>query len=131
MTHPSRLFPGGVFNTHSLSAHIADHLLADLTLDHGGIAAALAEHLLARLKVVDSNAATIGESIPPGLNPSATLLRVQLAPRSREDFDAEPPKDFWTRPLPVTHEVLDAWAVRAEQLRDIPIAHDALRARGG
>ena len=53
---------------------------------------------------------------------------MQLAPRAREDFDAEPPEDFWTRPLPITEEIIEGWARAAKNLRDIPIAHHALRA---
>jgi hypothetical protein len=128
-TPPEPTFPeAGAFHTGSLAGQIADRLLVDLALDHGGIANALSDHLLARLAAVDRHLTTIGESTPPGVNRSATLRLVQLAPREREDFDAEPPEDFWTRPLPVTQEVLEAWAVQAQDMRDIPIAHHALRA---
>lgn len=38
------------------------------------------------------------------------------------------PEDFWTRPLPITQEVLEAWAAAAADLRNVDVAHDALRA---
>lgn len=53
---------------------------------------------------------------------------MQQAPREPEDFDADPPDDFWTRPLPVTEELIETWFRKARSLRDIPIVHDALRA---
>jgi hypothetical protein len=124
----NRIGPVGMRDLEGLSVAVADRLLADLTLDHGGIAAALADHLLAWLTVLDQNLSEIGDNIPPGVNRWATLRLVQLAPRELEDFDAGRPRDFWTRPLPVTEEVLEAWTVKAKALRNIPIAHHALRA---
>jgi hypothetical protein len=124
---PPESWPGG-FDTVELAGRIADHLLAELELDHAGIAVALSDHLLARLAVLEGHLTTIGETIPPRVNRAITLRLVQLAPREREDFEAAPPDDFWIRPLPVTEQVLDGWAVRSQELREIPIAHDALRA---
>jgi hypothetical protein len=120
--------PGGSFASATLQNHVADRLLADLQLDHGRIAIALSEHLLARLAALDRDLTTIGEHIPPGVNRWATLRLVQQAPVEREEFDADLPEDFWTRPLPITREILDTWAVAATALRNVNVAHDALQA---
>lgn len=125
---PPDVFLGVGFDTRSLERHVADRLLDELELDHRGIAAALSDHLLATLADLDRNLTAIGEAVPPSVTRWATLRLVQLAPREHEDFDAEPPEDFWTRPLPITEDVIEAWAVTAQNLRDIPIAHHALRA---
>lgn len=119
---------GESFNTDTLRKELADHFLADLRLDHGQIAAALSDHLLARLKVLDRHLTTIGESIPPLVNREVTLRLVQQAPRDRENFETPTPADFWTRPLPITVEILDGWAAAATGLREMTVAHDALRA---
>jgi hypothetical protein len=110
-----------------LAHYIADRLLDDLELDHQGIAIALSDHLLARLAALDRHLTIIEESIPPRVSRSVTLRLVQFAPRELEDFDKETPADFWSRPLPITQEVLKSWAERAKELRNIPNAHHALR----
>lgn len=124
--HPSR--PAHSFDTQTLAHHVADRLLGELELDHRGIAQALSDHLIARLAALARDLDEIGAMTPPGITRWATLRLVQQAPRNREDFDADPPDDFWTRPLPVTEELIETWFVKARSLRDIPIAHDALRA---
>lgn len=125
---PESSWPGNSFDTTTLARHVADRLLEELELDHRGIAEALSDHLMARLAALVRDLDEIGESVPPGITRWATLRLVQQAPSEREDFDADMPEDFWTRPLPVTEEVLETWALKVEGLREIPIAHDALRA---
>lgn len=53
---------------------------------------------------------------------------MQQAPLERGDADKEIPADFWTRPLPVTEEVLARWDRAAAELRGVEVAYDALRA---
>jgi hypothetical protein len=127
-TPPDPSWPGNSFDTTTLARRVADRLLEELELDHRGIAEALSDHLMARLAALVRDLDEIGESVPPGITRWATLRLVQQAPREREDFDADMPEDFWTRPLPVTAEVLETWALKVEGLREISIAHDALRA---
>jgi hypothetical protein len=55
----------------------------------------------------------IGKSTPPGVTRWATLRLVQQAPVEHEDFDADPPDDFWTKPLPVSEEVIEIWVLKA------------------
>jgi hypothetical protein len=124
---PESSWPGNSFDTTTLARRVADRLLEELELDHRGIAEALSDHLKARLAAPVRDLDEIGESIPPGITRWATLRLVQQAPRERDDFDANMPEDFWTRPLPVTEEVLETWALKVEGLREISIAHDALR----
>lgn len=123
---PQPRLSGNFYDTASLGSLVADHLTAELNLDHAGIAAALSDHLVGRLTAVLLNLETIGENIPPVTNRAVALRLVQLAPRDGEDWDAPPPKDFWTRPLPVTEDVLVEWFEQAEQLRDVEVAQDAL-----
>lgn len=125
---PESSWPAGSFDTQTLACHVADRLLDELELDHRGIAEALSDHLTARLAALIRDLDQIGTSTPPGVTRWATLRLVQQAPREPEDFDADPPDDFWTRPLPVTEELIETWLQKARSLRDIPIAHDALRA---
>jgi hypothetical protein len=125
---PESSWPGNSFDTTTLARRVADRLLEELELDHRGIAEALSDHLMARLAALVRDLDEIGESVPPGITRWATLKLVQQAPREREDFDADMPEDFWTRPLPVTAEVLETWALKVEGLRELSIAHDALRA---
>ena len=125
---PESSWPAQSFDTQTLARHVADRLLDELELDHRGIAEALSNHLIARLAALVRDLDQIGTSIPPGVNRWATLRLVQQGPREREDFDADPPNDFWTRPLPVTERVIETWFLEAQSLRDIPVAHDALRA---
>jgi hypothetical protein len=125
---PESSWPGNSFDTTTLARRVADRLLEELELDHRGIAEALSDHLMARLAALVRDLDEIGESVPPGITRWATLRLVQQAPREREEFDADMPEDFWTRPLPVTEEVLETWALKVEDLREISIAHDALRA---
>jgi hypothetical protein len=125
---PEPSWPGNAVDSASLGADLADFFLADRGLDHSGVALALSDHLVGRLAVLDRHLTTIGDSIPPGINRWATLRLVQLAPREREDFDKETPDDFWTRPLPVTEEVMARWNRAAAELRKIDVAYDALRA---
>jgi hypothetical protein len=125
---PESSWPGNSFDITTLARRVADRLLEELELDHRGIAEALSDHLMARLAALVRDLDEIGASVPPGITRWATLRLVQQAPREREDFDADMPEDFWTRPLPVTEEVLETWALKVEGLREISIAHDALRA---
>lgn len=124
---PESRWPGN-FDSASLGADLANLFLADRGLDHGGVAAALSDHLVGRLAALDRHLTTIGDSIPPRTNRWATLRLVQLAPLEREDADKETPADFWTRPLPVTEEVLARWNRAAAELRGVEVAYDALRA---
>jgi hypothetical protein len=124
---PPEPFLGGAFNTATLASHVADRMLDELHLDHRGIVAALSIHLLARLAALDRDLAAIEEAMPLGVTRRTTLRLVQQAPREREDFEAGPSADFWTRPLPITEEVIEAWTVAAQNLRDIPVAHRGLR----
>jgi hypothetical protein len=116
------------FDTETLAHHVADRLLDELELDHRGIAEALSDHLIARLAGLVRDLDQIGASVPPGVARWATLRLVQQAPRERDDFDADPPDDFWTRPLPVTEELIETWFLKSRSLRDISIPHEALRA---
>jgi hypothetical protein len=125
---PESSWPANSFDTQTLARHVADRLLDELELDHCGIAEALSDHLTARLAGLARDLDQIGATVPPGITRWATLRLVQQAPREREDFDADPPDNFWTRPLPVTEELIETWLLKARSLRDIPIAHDALRA---
>jgi len=120
-------WPDGGFDTNALANLVADRFLADLRLDHGRIARALSEHLLARLAEVDRDLTTIGENIPPGVNRGVALRLVQLAPLDRHGLEAEPPRNFWTQPLAVTEEILDTWIVTATEMRNVKGALDALR----
>jgi hypothetical protein len=125
---PKSSWPANSFDTQTLASHVADRFLDELELDHRGIAGALSNHLIARLTGLVRDLDQVGASVPPGVTRWATLRLVQQAPREREDFDAATPDDFWTRPLPVTEELIETWFLRARSLRDIPVAHDALRA---
>jgi hypothetical protein len=113
-TPPESSWPGNSFDTTTLARRVADRLLEELELDHRGIAEALSDHLMARLAALVRDLDEIGESVPPGITRWATLRLVQQAPREREDFDADMPEDLWTRPLPVTAEVLETWALKVE-----------------
>jgi hypothetical protein len=124
---PNPTWPGGGIDSATLGRELADFFLSTRGLDHAGAASALSDHLLARLETLDHHLATIGESIPPGINRWGVLQLVQQAPTDPEDFDKEPPPDFWTRPVPVTEEVLTAWKSAATRLRDLDVAYDALR----
>ncbi len=125
---PESSWPAHSFDTQTLARHVADRLLDELELDHRGIAEALSDYLIARLAGLVRDLDEIGASVPPGVTRWTTLRLVQQAPREREDFDADTPDDFWTRPLPVTEELIETWFRKGRSLRDIPIAHDALRA---
>lgn len=125
---PKSSWPAHSFDTQTLTRHVADRLLDELELDHHGIAEALSDHLIARLAGLVGDLDEIGASVPPGVTRWTTLRLVQQAPRERKDSDADPPDDFWTRPLPVTEELIETWFLKARSLRHIPIAHDALRA---
>jgi hypothetical protein len=124
---PASTWSGGAIDSATLGSELADFFLSTRGLDHAGVASALSAHLLGRLAALDRHLTTIGESILPGMNRWAVLQLVQQAPVDREDADREPSADFWTRPVPVTEEVLAAWQAGATQLRDVEIAFDALR----
>ncbi|GAA1618994.1 hypothetical protein GCM10009733_014180 [Nonomuraea maheshkhaliensis] len=125
---PVSRWPAHSFDTQTIAHHVADRLLDQLRLDNYGIAKALSEHLIARLDNLVRDLDEIGASVPPGITRWATLRLVQQAPEKLEDFHAEPADDFWTRPLPITEEVIESWFSGARSLRAIPVAHDALRA---
>jgi hypothetical protein len=61
-------------------------------------------------------------------NRVVTLRLVQQAPRDAEEAEAPTSDNFWTRPLPVTEDVLVDWFEQAERLRDVEDAQEALRA---
>ncbi len=124
---PSSTWPGGGIDSATLGRELADFFLSARGLDHTGVASALSDHLLARLATLDSHLTTIGESVPPGIKRWAVLQLVQQAPPDRAAFDSDPPPDFWTRPVPVTEEVLMAWKAAAVSLRDVELSYDALR----
>jgi hypothetical protein len=124
---PTSTWPGGTIDSATLGSELADFFLSTRGLDHAGVASALSAHLLGRLAALDRNLTMIGESVPPGIKRWAVLQLVQQAPVDREDADKEPPADFWTRPVPVTQEVLAAWKAAATKLRHVEIAFDALR----
>ena len=123
---PDASWPGNSFDTSTLAVHLADRLLNQLQLDHRGVAEALSGHLRARLGVLNRDLEEIRNS-GPQIEKWAVLQLVQQAPRELEDFDADAPNDFWTRPLPVTEEVLEAWAERVESIRETFPAHKALK----
>lgn len=124
---PTSTWPGPAIDSATLRSELADFFLSTRGLDHAGVALALSAHLLARLATLDRHLATIGQSVPPGIKRWAVLQLVQQAPVEREDFDRETPADFWTRPVPVTEEVLAAWHKAATELFGVEIAFDALR----
>ena len=124
---PTSTWPGGTIDSATLGSELADFFLSTRGLDHAGVASALSAHLLGRLAALDRHLTTIGESVPPGIKRWAVLQLVQQAPVEREDFDRETPADFWTRPVPVTEEVLAAWKAAATELRGVEIAFYALR----
>ena len=128
---PTSTWPGGATDSATLGRKLADFFLSARGLDHAGVASALSAHLLGRLTALDRHLATIGESVLPGIKRCAVLQLVQQAPVEREDFDREPPADFWTRQVPVTEKVLAAWKATATELRDVEIAYDALRQFAG
>ena len=123
---PPEAMPGGCFSSKQLGDLVADRLLADTELNHAQVAAALSQHLTARLTVLEKNLDEITAEFPPASR-AMTLRLVQLAPTDPDDLQEDPPEDFWTRQLSVTQDVLDSWKVEAEELREIPAAHDALR----
>ena len=125
---PTSFWPANSFDTETLARHVADRLLDQLELDHSGIAVALSDHLTARLRGLDRDLEEIGASVGPGINRWATLQLVQQLPPEDGDFDAETPPDFWTRTLPVTQELIESWFTKTKAIRDIAVAHDALRA---
>lgn len=127
-TSPESTWPGNSCDASGLGQQVADHLAAEMNLDHGGIAAALSEHLIGRLTAVLLDLETIGEAIPPATNRVVTLRLVQQAPRDAEEAEAPTPDNFWTRPLPVTEDVLVDWFEQAERLGDVEDAQEALRA---
>lgn len=124
---PTSTWPGGAIDSATLGSELADFFLSARGLNHVGVASALSAHLLGRLATLDRHLITIGESVLPGIKRWAVLQLVQQAPVEREDFDRESPADFWTRPVPVTEEVLAAWKAAAIELRNVEIAFDALR----
>jgi hypothetical protein len=124
---PSSTWPGDAIDSATLARELADFFLSVRGLDHIGVAAALSDHLVARLTTLDRHLTIIGKSVPPGIKRWAVLQLVQQAPFAREDFANDPPPDFWTRPVPVTEEVLVAWKAAAMRLRDVEVAYDALR----
>jgi hypothetical protein len=124
---PTSTWPGAGIDTATLGNELADFFLSARGLDHAGVASALSAHLLGRLAALDRHLTTIGESVLPGIKRWAVLQIVQQAPLEREDADREPSADFWTRPVPVTEEVLADWKAAATRLRDMEIAFDALR----
>ncbi len=123
---PAGTWPGGSISSQGLGNDLADFFLEARGLDHAGIASALSSHLLGRLATLERHLATIGASVPPGINRYAVLQLVQQAPVEREDFDKEMPEDFWTRPVPVTESVLTEWERAADDLSSLPLALDAL-----
>lgn len=88
---PSSTWPSGWIDSASLGRELADFFLSARGLDHAGVAAALSDHLLARLATLDRHLTTIGESVPPSITRWAVLQLVQQAPTDREDFDKDPP----------------------------------------
>jgi hypothetical protein len=124
---PASTWPGGAIDSATLGNELADFFLSVRGLNHAGVASALSAHLLGRLAALDRHLTMIGESILPGIKRWAVLQLVQQAPADREDADKEPSADFWTRPVPVTEEVLADWQGAATRLRDVEIAFDALR----
>lgn len=124
---PTSTWPSGTIDSATLGSELADFFLSTRGLNHVGVASALSAHLLGRLAALDRHLTTIGKSVLTGIKRWAVLQLVQQAPVEREDFDREPSADFWTRPVPVTEEVLAAWKLAATQLRDVEIAFDALR----
>ena len=124
---PASMWPHGAIDSAALGEELADFFLHTRGLDHVGVASALSAHLLGRLAALDHHLDRIGESVPPGIKRWAVLQLVQQLPVDREDAERKPPADFWTRPVPVTEEVLAAWKAAATKLRNVEIAYDALR----
>jgi hypothetical protein len=120
-------WPSGAISTKDLHGLVAGRLLADMELDHFQVAVALSDHLVARLDVLERGLDEIGNAWTP-VPRSVTLRLVQLAPDDPDEAAADPPPDFWTRPLTVTLETLDTWRFGAVSIRDVPVAHDALQA---
>ncbi len=119
---------GDNFATSSgLARDLANYFLQARGLDHVGIADALAEHLEGRLASLDRDLTTVSLNGPFPLKRWAVLQLVQQAPTQREDFDKEPPEDFWTRPVPVTVALLEDWMRAAAELRHVHDAVEALR----
>jgi hypothetical protein len=130
-TSRSTEWPDGFFDTQTLAELVSLRLLDDLELDHSSVANALADHLAARLTALSRHIETIGEIVGGGRLPwvdrTLTLRLVQLAPRTREEAEADVPADFWVRPLPVTPAVLESWVSAVDELRLAPDAYLALR----
>lgn len=118
---------GGFTTSSGLARDLADYFLRARGLDHTGIADALSDHLEGRLKSLDRNLSTIASNGPLPLRRWAVLQLVQQVPTERGDFDKDPPEDFWTRPVPVTEEVLARWGSEAVELRQAQNAVSALR----
>ncbi|WP_315093224.1 hypothetical protein [uncultured Cellulomonas sp.] len=124
---PVTTWPGGAMDSADLARELADFFLTSRGLDHVGVAVALSDHLLARLGDLDRDLVKVAESIPPGINRRAVLQLVQQAPVDREDYDKDPPADFWTRSVPVTEETLTQWRSASAGLRGVDGAYQALR----
>lgn len=117
--------PNG-YSASGLANSVADVLLESLNLDHGGIAVTLSNHLLGRLKQLETDLETIGQhNLPTPL--SVTLRLVQQAPQTQEEFDQPLAADFWTRDLPVTEQTLTGWRTTISELRQVTDARGALR----
>jgi hypothetical protein len=108
----------------TLGDSVADKLLAQHHLDHGGITSALAAHLVARIGVVERN---LDEFITYlGYRDKVSALRViQLMPYGDEPPTV--PDDFLTRKLDVTDRTIQSWTRRAAAISDLSSAQDALR----
>ncbi|MGK5555862.1 hypothetical protein ACSNOI_30020 [Actinomadura kijaniata] len=124
--HPPRgSWPTGAFSSRELGNLVADWFLVEMKVDHVQIAAVLSDHLAARIDALEKNLDEIADYFPPLARPQALRL-VQLAPKDPEEAAQGAPADFWTRPLPVTTDVLDGWKAEALKIRKMSTAHSAL-----
>ena len=111
-------------NHKTIGDAVADELLVQYQLDHDGIAAALAAHLVARIAVLERNLKEFIEYLD--YPDRATALRsIQLLPLSYEPHKL--PDDFWTRRIPVTERTITTWKRRASAIASLSSGQDALR----
>ena len=102
----------------NVESAMADRLLRDFVLDHGGISHALSTHLLGRLDSIERDLRDIADYLCPIPVPGREFA-VRICQCSEDELAAtEPPADFWEREFGVTTSSLDAWRVATERLAD-------------